>query len=73
MGRGKDEFLRRYGGLRIGETQAQLKDRMAEIDEIMTRLKNGFVTGDDLDPLTRRLCDLKGISFDDDDEEEFSD
>ena len=65
MSSGKDDFTERYGGMRFGETDKQLKERMAEIDETMTRLKNGFVYGDDGDPLTHRLLELKNVSSDD--------
>jgi len=69
MGRGKDEFLDRYGALRLGESEKQLRSRMSEIDEIMALLKNGLSPLNQIEKYQRRLCELKGISFDDDAED----
>jgi 2,3-bisphosphoglycerate-independent phosphoglycerate mutase len=69
MGRSKDEFLHRYGGLRLGETEVQLRARMAEIDQLEVDIKAGRVNFSELESVQRRLCELKGESWEHDDEE----
>jgi hypothetical protein len=61
--------VRVYGGMRIEETQQQLAARVAEIDELESRFKSGKISLDEVESIQRRLCELKGISFDDDDED----
>lgn len=70
MSRGKDAFVERYGGLFPHETPEQRKARMAEIDQLEADFKAGKFPLDELEKVQRRLCELKGIHFDDD---EFAD
>lgn len=70
MGRGREEFLGRYGGFRPGETEAQLKERTAEIDRLEGLFKSGLILPADLERTQRRLCELKGIDFDADDDDD---
>lgn len=70
MGRAKDDFIARTGGLRLGETQETFKARVAEIGRLEGDLKAGRIKLDDLERVQRRLCDLKGIDFDAPDDEE---
>lgn len=72
MGRAKDVIINRYGGFRVGEDAEKFAARAAEIDKTeaqLTATRGG--TEEELEALQRKLCDLKGISFDDDDEEQW--
>ncbi|NTJ66018.1 hypothetical protein G6M50_14875 [Agrobacterium rhizogenes] len=72
MSRSKQEFINRTGGYRIGEGQQEFVNRVREINDLETKLKSGQISFEDMESIQRRLCELKGISFDfDDDEEEF--
>ena len=71
MGIGKIEFIERYGGIRLGESSEQLKSRISEIDELELKFRSGSLNMIELEAIQRRLCDLKGINFDDDDDESY--
>ena len=72
MGRAKDEIISHYGGFRVGEDRDKFAARAAEIARLRAQLiatRGG--TEQELEVLQRKLCDLKGISFDwDNDDEE---
>jgi hypothetical protein len=70
MGRGKDEFLRRTGGIRPGETSEEFRARVNEIEELEAGFKAGKFKGDELEKVQRRLCELKGISWEYDEEDD---
>ncbi|MBO9168352.1 hypothetical protein [Rhizobium sp. L245/93] len=68
MSRSKDDFIKSTGGFRFGESQDEFKSRVKEIGELENALKSGQVSLKDVESVQRRLCELKGINFDDDDE-----
>ena len=70
MGRAKNQFIRETGGYRLGETEEAFLIRVKEIRQLEKEFKSGVYHGDDLERVQRRLCELKGISFDQDDEDE---
>ena len=52
------------GGLRVGETPGQLRDRIQEIERVETLFVRGGLTENDIEGALRRLYELKGIDFD---------
>jgi hypothetical protein len=70
MGRGKDEFIRRTGGLRFGESQEQFEERVREIARLEEKFLEPGLTMQERERMHRRLCDLKGIDFDAPDEDD---
>jgi len=61
----KDLLHERYGGLRADETAEQRRVRFAEIEELEALLVSGIVHPDCFETVQRRLCELKGMHFDD--------
>ena len=68
MGRAKEDFIQRTGGFRVGESEADFHKRVAEIDRLTESLKSGKLKLSEVEPTQRRICELKGIDFDSDDE-----
>jgi hypothetical protein len=56
-----DDFFRLTGGFRNGETEEQLKERIAEIVALETRLKAGGLETIEIERITQRLRQLKQI------------
>jgi hypothetical protein len=63
MGRGKDKFIEQFGGLWADETPDQRKARFDEIRTLNEKIRSGQVRLDEVDKINRRLCELKGISW----------
>ena len=55
----KEKFIVETGGLRL-ESESEFKTRQAEIQRIEAELRSGNYS----EAGQRRLCELKGISFD---------
>ncbi len=71
MGSNKEDFIRRTGGFRLGETEAQFHARVKEIDALEKKMKSGTLGGPDaFEAVQRRLCELKGIDFDSRDDDD---
>jgi hypothetical protein len=68
MGRAKEDFVERTGGLRLGENQADLRKRVAEIDKLERDILSPKLTMGEREQIQRRLCALKGVDFDSDDD-----
>lgn len=66
MGQAKEQILHAIGGLQFGETSDS--PRLKAIERIEDRIRQG-VPLDQLEPLQRQLCELKGIDFDAPDDE----
>ena len=56
MSASKEKFISHYGGFRFGESQEQLKQRMARIDAIHAKVKAGQVKASDIE----ELAELRG-------------
>ena len=69
MGRSKQDFISRTGGFRIGESEREFASRVEEITNLETQLKSGQISFDEIESIQRRLCELKGMSFDFDEDE----
>jgi hypothetical protein len=61
---GKEAILDRYGGLQFGEGPAKPSERMKEIDELEAAFRSPRATPEKRESIQRRLCELKGIYFD---------
>jgi hypothetical protein len=70
MGRGKDLLLQQTGGIRPGESQEAFKARAKEIADLEAKFRTGHFKGDEAEEVQRRLCELKGISWEFDDEDD---
>lgn len=64
MSRSKDQWLEHTGGFRLGESEAQFHDRVAEIANLEASLVSGKHDMAGLERIQRKLCELKGIDFD---------
>jgi hypothetical protein len=69
MARASDEILENYGGFRVGESQVEFAARVRQIDSLISDFKGGGISPDEAEVIQRKLCDLKGMSFEDQDEE----
>lgn len=49
MSASKEQFIDRYGGFLFGESQEQLKQRMARIDAIHAKVKAGQASAHDIE------------------------
>jgi superfamily I DNA and/or RNA helicase len=61
---GKEAILDRYGGLQFGETIAKPSLRMKEIDKLEAAFRSPLTNSEKRESIQRRLCELKGIYFD---------
>jgi len=68
MGRGKDLFIEKTGGLHFGESEEEFHARVAEIEKLEKELMSGKLSMEELETVQRKLCALKGIDFDAPDE-----
>lgn len=65
MGQGKRAKLARAGLVRPGETPEEFSARMAEIEFIEVALMEGHYRGEEAEAAMRRLHQLKGPDFED--------
>lgn len=68
MGASKDQWIERTGGFRFGESKSKFQARVAEIEKLEKLLVSGKLDMEGLERTQRRLCELKGIDFDSDDD-----
>jgi len=68
MSRSKDDFIERTGGLRLGESDEDFRKRVVEIDRLTTSLVSGKLNLSEVESVQRKICTLKGIDFDSDNE-----
>jgi transcriptional regulator with XRE-family HTH domain len=62
--RPKDQWLDRTGGFSAFETEQQMRERVAEIERLERLMVSGTLGGDEIERVHRRICELKGIDFD---------
>ncbi len=63
MRRTSVDFFRLTGGFRVGETQEELKRRIAEIVDLETTLRANALKMDEAEQVRRRLRELKDADF----------
>jgi hypothetical protein len=68
MSRTKDQWIERTGGFRVGESEFDFTAWAAEIDRLEKLLVSGALDIVGRERTQRRLCELKGIDFDSDDD-----
>jgi hypothetical protein len=56
-----DDFFRLTGGFRIGETQEELKNRIAEVVNLEAKLNTGDLENVDAESIKLRLRQLRQI------------
>jgi hypothetical protein len=61
---GKEAVLDRYGGLQFGESLARPSLRMKEINKLEAAFRSPRTNPERRESIQRRLCELKGIYFD---------
>lgn len=66
MSRSGDEWIKRTGGFRLGETKEEFDARVKEIEVVEKRLTFGTLKFNEIEDVQRQLCALKGIDFDED-------
>ncbi len=64
MGRSKDAFIEKTGGFRFGESEADFRTRVTEIERLEQSLVSGGHDMDGIESIMRKICTLKGIDFD---------
>ena len=67
MSRTKDQWIERTGGMRLFETPEMFRGRIVEIRRLEKLFKTGRVGPHNAEQVLRRLCELKGIDFDEHD------
>ena len=68
MGAAKGQWIERTGGFSIGESDSDFQNRVTEIEKLERLLVSGNLDMAGLDRTQRRLCELKGIDFDSEDD-----
>jgi hypothetical protein len=63
MRRTSVDFFRLTGGFRVGETQEELKRRIAEIVDLETTLRGSNLRMEEAERVRRRLRELKDADF----------
>jgi hypothetical protein len=68
MSRTKDQWIARTGGRRFGESDAQFQARVQEIEQLEKQWVAPGLSMSEREQVQRKLCALKGIDFDSDDD-----
>lgn len=67
MSRTKDQWIEETGGRQLEETEAEFRERYKQIRILVSDLLSGKNDEAGLERIRRKLCELKGIDFDEDD------